>query len=207
MARDLDVGLIYKSSFDKANRTSLEGARGIGMDAALPIFAEIREQAGLPTITDVHDVEQCARVAEVVDVLQIPAFLCRQTDLLVAAAKTGRAINVKRDSSGALGHGQRRRQDPRRGQRQRDGLRAWRQLRLQHAGLRYAGLADPGADRLPGGVRRDSFGSAAGGQGRRRVGSASSRRYWRGPPSPSAWRRYSWKPTPTRTRRPATAPI
>ena len=96
MARDLDVGLIYKSSFDKANRTSLEGARGIGMDAALPIFAEIREQLGLPTITDVHDVEQCALVAEVVDVLQIPAFLCRQTDLLVAAAKTGRAINVKK---------------------------------------------------------------------------------------------------------------
>ena len=96
MARDLDVGLIYKTSFDKANRTSLEGARGIGLDAALPIFAEIREQAGLPVITDVHDAEQCARVAEVVDVLQIPAFLCRQTDLLVAAAKTGRAINVKK---------------------------------------------------------------------------------------------------------------
>jgi 2-dehydro-3-deoxyphosphooctonate aldolase (KDO 8-P synthase) len=96
MARDLDVGLIYKTSFDKANRTSLEGARGIGLDKALPIFADIREQAGLPVITDVHDAEQCARVAEVVDVLQIPAFLCRQTDLLVAAAKTGRAINVKK---------------------------------------------------------------------------------------------------------------
>ena len=96
IAREHDVGLIYKSSFDKANRTSLEGARGIGLDAALPIFAEVREQVGLPTITDVHDAEQCARVAEVVDVLQIPAFLCRQTDLLVAAAKTGRAINVKK---------------------------------------------------------------------------------------------------------------
>jgi 2-dehydro-3-deoxyphosphooctonate aldolase (KDO 8-P synthase) len=96
MARDLDIGLIYKSSFDKANRTSLEGARGVGLDAALPVFAEIREQAGLPVITDVHEAEQCARVAEVVDVLQIPAFLCRQTDLLVAAAKTGRAINVKK---------------------------------------------------------------------------------------------------------------
>jgi 2-dehydro-3-deoxyphosphooctonate aldolase (KDO 8-P synthase) len=96
IARDLDVGLIYKTSFDKANRTSLEGARGIGLDKALPIFADIREEAGLPVITDVHDAEQCARVAEVVDVLQIPAFLCRQTDLLVAAAKTGRAINVKK---------------------------------------------------------------------------------------------------------------
>jgi 2-dehydro-3-deoxyphosphooctonate aldolase (KDO 8-P synthase) len=96
IARDLDIGLIYKSSFDKANRTSLEGARGIGLNAALSIFAEIREQAGLPVITDVHEAEQCARVAEVVDVLQIPAFLCRQTDLLIAAAKTGRAINVKK---------------------------------------------------------------------------------------------------------------
>ena len=96
MARDLDIGLIYKSSFDKANRTSLQGPRGIGLDAALPIFAEIREQVGLPTITDVHDVEQCGLVAQVVDVLQIPAFLCRQTDLLVAAAKTGKAVNVKK---------------------------------------------------------------------------------------------------------------
>ena len=96
IARDHDVGLIYKSSFDKANRTSLKGVRGIGLDAALPIFAEIREQMGLPTITDVHDAEQCARVAEVVDVLQIPAFLCRQTDLLVAAAETGKPINVEK---------------------------------------------------------------------------------------------------------------
>ena len=171
MARDLDVGLIYKTSFDKANRTSLEGARGIGLDAALPIFAEIREQAGLPVITDVHDAEQCARVAEVVDVLQIPAFLCRQTDLLVAAAKTGRAINVKKGQFLApVGHGQRRRQDPRRRQRPGDGLRARRQLRLQHAGLRHAGAADHGADRLPGGVRRHPLGAAAGRQGHRSGG-------------------------------------
>lgn len=96
IARDHDVGLIYKSSFDKANRTSLKGARGEGLEAALPVFAEIREQVGLPVITDVHETEQCARVAQAVDVLQIPAFLCRQTDLLVAAAKTGKAINVKK---------------------------------------------------------------------------------------------------------------
>ena len=96
IARDHDVGLIYKSSFDKANRTSLKGARGEGLEAALPIFAEIREQVGLPVITDVHEPEQCARVAQAVDVLQIPAFLCRQTDLLVAAAETGKAINVKK---------------------------------------------------------------------------------------------------------------
>ncbi len=96
MARSLGVGLIYKSSFDKANRTSLSGARGVGMDVALPIFAEIRETVGVPVVTDVHAPEQCARVAEAVDVLQIPAFLCRQTDLLVAAAKTGRALNIKK---------------------------------------------------------------------------------------------------------------
>ena len=90
------VGLIYKTSFDKANRTSASAARGIGLDQALPIFAEIRESVGLPVLTDVHTAEQCARVAEAVDVLQIPAFLSRQTDLLVAAAETGRAINIKK---------------------------------------------------------------------------------------------------------------
>ena len=96
MARDLGIGLIYKSSFDKANRTSLNADRGLGMDAALPVLAEVRETFGCPVLTDVHAAEQCARVAEFVDVLQIPAFLCRQTDLLLAAAKTGKAINVKK---------------------------------------------------------------------------------------------------------------
>ena len=90
------IGLVYKTSFDKANRTSGSGARGLGLDAALPVFAEIRETLGLPVITDVHESGQCARVAEVVDALQIPAFLCRQTDLLVAAAGTGRPVNVKK---------------------------------------------------------------------------------------------------------------
>lgn len=92
----LGIGLIYKTSFDKANRTSLQGARGLGMDDALPIFAEIREKWGCPVLTDVHEPSQCARVAEVVDVLQIPAFLCRQTDLLLAAGNTGKAINIKK---------------------------------------------------------------------------------------------------------------
>ena len=96
MAQRLGVGLIYKTSYDKANRTSGQTARGMGLNAALPVFAEIRESLGLPTLTDVHDAHQCAPVAEVVDVIQIPAFLCRQTDLLVAAARTGRAINVKK---------------------------------------------------------------------------------------------------------------
>ena len=92
----LGVGLVYKTSFDKANRTSLKGRRGIGLDGALLVFAEIREGLGLPVVTDVHEAAQCARLAEVVDVLQIPAFLCRQTDLLIAAARTGRAVKVKK---------------------------------------------------------------------------------------------------------------
>ncbi|MGZ5823566.1 MAG: 3-deoxy-8-phosphooctulonate synthase [Hyphomicrobium sp.] len=96
IAGKLGFGLIYKTSFDKANRTSLSGKRGIGLDAALPVFAEIRETLGLPVVTDVHEPAQCAAVAPVVDVLQIPAFLCRQTDLLIAAAKTGRVVKIKK---------------------------------------------------------------------------------------------------------------
>jgi len=96
LAARLGIGLIFKASFDKANRTSLKGARGIGIDAALQIFSEVKDRFGLPVLTDVHDAAQCAPVAEVVDILQIPAFLCRQTDLLVAAARTGRVVNVKK---------------------------------------------------------------------------------------------------------------
>lgn len=92
----LGIGLVFKTSFDKANRTSLGGARGVGLDEALPIFAEIRSSLGLPVLTDVHESQQCARVAQAVDVLQIPAFLCRQTDLLLAAAATGKVVNVKK---------------------------------------------------------------------------------------------------------------
>jgi 2-dehydro-3-deoxyphosphooctonate aldolase (KDO 8-P synthase) len=90
------IGLVYKTSFDKANRTSTSSARGIGLDAALPIFAEVRDTLKIPVLTDVHDVVQCALVALAIDIIQIPAFLCRQTDLLIAAAKTGRAVNVKK---------------------------------------------------------------------------------------------------------------
>jgi 2-dehydro-3-deoxyphosphooctonate aldolase (KDO 8-P synthase) len=96
ISQKLGFGLVFKTSFDKANRTSGAGQRGIGLKEALPIFAEIRESFGLPVLTDVHEPGQCALVAEAVDVLQIPAFLCRQTDLLVAAARTGRAVNVKK---------------------------------------------------------------------------------------------------------------
>ena len=96
IAGRLGLGLVYKSSFDKANRTSLAGKRGIGLSGALDVFAEIRSSLGLPVVTDVHEIGQCATLAEVVDVLQIPAFLCRQTDLLIAAAKTGRVVKVKK---------------------------------------------------------------------------------------------------------------
>ena len=92
----LDISFIFKASFDKANRTSLKGRRGLGLDKALDVFAEIKESIGVPVLTDIHSIEQCKPVAEVVDVLQIPAFLCRQTDLLIAAAETGAVINVKK---------------------------------------------------------------------------------------------------------------
>jgi 2-dehydro-3-deoxyphosphooctonate aldolase (KDO 8-P synthase) len=96
IADRLGLGLVYKSSFDKANRTSAGSARGLGLKKALPIFAEVREVTGLPVVTDVHEPDHCAAAAEAVDVLQIPAFLCRQTDLLVAAATTGKPVNVKK---------------------------------------------------------------------------------------------------------------
>ena len=155
--------LIYKSSFDKANRTSAASARGLGLEHGLEILAAVKEATGLPVLTDVHESWQCKPVAEVVDVLQIPAFLCRQTDLLRAAAETGRAINIKKgqflapwdmqqvtaklESFGADAH---------------PGLRARRQLRLQHAGLRHARPAAARRHRLAGGVRRHPFGAAAG---------------------------------------------
>jgi 2-dehydro-3-deoxyphosphooctonate aldolase (KDO 8-P synthase) len=96
IAAKLNLGLVYKSSFDKANRTSTKSARGLGLNDALLVFAEIKQATGLPVTTDVHEADQCAPVAEAVDVLQIPAFLCRQTDLLIAAARTGKPVNVKK---------------------------------------------------------------------------------------------------------------
>lgn len=96
MAERLRIGFVYKTSFDKANRTSLKGKRGLGLAKALPIFAALRDRLGVPILTDVHQPDQCAELAEVVDVLQIPAFLSRQTDLLIAAAKTGKVVNIKK---------------------------------------------------------------------------------------------------------------
>src|SRR5690242_754154 len=96
LTKKLGIGLIYKTSFDKANRTSLNSARGMGLEESLPILAEVRDTYGCPVVTDVHEPPQCAPVAEAVDVLQIPAFLCRQTDLLLAAGATGRAVQIKK---------------------------------------------------------------------------------------------------------------
>lgn len=96
LGQRLDIGVVFKASFDKANRTSGASARGVGLEAALPVLAEIKAETGLPVTTDVHEPAQCARVAEVVDLLQIPAFLCRQTDLIVAAAHTGKPVNIKK---------------------------------------------------------------------------------------------------------------
>ena len=115
IAGRLKIGLVYKTSFDKANRTSGSAARGVGLAQALPIFAEIRSSLGLPVLTDVHEAAQCADAAQAVDVLQIPAFLCRQTDLLLAAAATGKARQRQEGPVPcALGHGERRQQDHRR---------------------------------------------------------------------------------------------
>ena len=157
------VPLIYKSSFDKANRTSAAAARGVGMAQGLAILAEVRERTGLPTLTDVHAPDQCAPAAEAVDVLQIPAFLCRQTDLLLAAGATGRAINVKKGQFLApwdMAHVAAKIAGT--GNREHPAVRARRQLRLQHAGQRHARAADHGAHRLSGGVRCDALGAAAG---------------------------------------------
>ena len=96
ITKELNINFIYKTSFDKANRTSLNGKRGLGLEKSLPIFNKIRKEVGVPVLTDVHTAEQCNLVSDYVDVLQIPAFLCRQTDLLISAAKTGKIINVKK---------------------------------------------------------------------------------------------------------------
>ena len=96
IAKEKNIGIVYKTSYDKANRTSLKGTRGMGLEKSLAVFDEIRKTYGMATLTDVHEIEHCAAVASVIDILQIPAFLCRQTDLLIAAAKTGRVVNVKK---------------------------------------------------------------------------------------------------------------
>ena len=169
----LGIKLIYKTSFDKANRTSLSGARGVGFEAGLPILAEIRETRGIPVLTDVHLPEQCAPTAEAADILQIPAYLCRQTDLLVAAARTGsRDQRQEGPVPGAMGHEERRRQD-----RERPNGEKNERILLCERGASFGYntlvsdmrvIADPGRDRLPGGVRRNAFGAAARRPGRKK---------------------------------------
>ena len=206
MARDLDIGLIYKTSFDKANRTSLR-ARAASASMRRCRSSPRSASSRLPVITDVHEAEQCAPVAEVVDVLQIPAFLCRQTDLLVAAAKTGTAINVKKGQF----------------------LAPWDMAnvvaKVRGAGNEQVMVCERGASfgyntlvsdmrALPI-LRRPAARwsstprircSSRAARAPPPAVSASSRRCWRAPPSPSAWPRCSWRPIRIRTRRPATAP-
>ena len=213
----LGIGLVYKTSFDKANRTSLGARRGVGLDGALPVFAEIRASLGIPVVTDVHDVEQCARLAEVVDVLQIPAFLCRQTDLVRGRGqdrppRQGQEGPVPRP----LGHAERGRQGHRQRQPQRAGDGARRLVRLQHARRRHALARHHGPDRLPRDLRRHprraeprrpghglrrrpplraGAGARRGGGGRRRR-SSSRRTRTRTTPPPTAptWSRSpSWR--------------
>ena len=168
IAGRLGLGLVYKTSFDKANRTSLSGKRGIGLDGALAVFAEIRETLGLPVVTDVHEAGQCAHLAEVVDVLQIPAFLCRQTDLLVAAAKTGRVVKVKKgqflapwDMKNVVGKIT--------GSGNPNVLVTERGVSFGYNTLvvRHALAADHGRDRLSRDLRRHARGAAAGRTGHR----------------------------------------
>src|SRR5260370_496222 len=207
ITRKLGIPLIYKTSFDKANRTSLAGERGIGFESGLPILAEIQETRGIPVLTDVHLPEQCAPTAEAVDVLQIPAYLCRQTDLLVAAAKTGAAINIKKGQF----------------------LAPWDMAHVANK------VAQSGNQRVLLCERGASFGyntlvsdmrslpvlaetgfpvvfdathsvQQPGGQGGKSGGERRFVETWRAPRSRSASRRCSWKPTKTPTAPPPTAP-
>jgi 2-dehydro-3-deoxyphosphooctonate aldolase (KDO 8-P synthase) len=159
---------IFKGSFDKANRTSLSGKRGLGIDEGLAVMQAVKDALGVPVLTDVHLPQQCAPVAEVCDVLQIPAFLCRQTDLLLAAGETGAVINVKKgqflapwDMAGVIGKLEST------GNTRLPADRTRHLLWLQHAGGRHARAAADGRDRLPGGDGRHPFG-------------ATARRAWRG---------------------------
>ena len=204
----LNAGIIYKTSFDKANRTSASAARGIGLKEALPIFAEIREVTGLPTLTDVHSEAQCGPVGEVVDVLQIPAFLSRQTDLLLAARPPRARRSTSRRASflAPWDMKKRHRQGRRRGQSERHGLRTRRQLRLQHlvSDMRALPvLRDIGCpvvfDATPQRPSsRGGQGTSSGGPARIRAGSGARRRLGgRGPRSSSR----DPSPTPTTRRR------
>ncbi len=189
IAQKLGIALVYKTSFDKANRTGPRSARGLGLEAALPIFAEIRDKFGIPVLTDVHEPAQCAYAAKAVDILQIPAFLCRQTDLLVAAAKTGRPINVKKgqflapwDMANVVAKIT--------GAGNRNVLVTERGVSFGYntldARLRFSRLADPEANGCAGDLRCHPFGAAAGGP-RRGFGRRARVRAGAGPGGRGRW--------------------
>ena len=201
IAGRLKIGLVYKTSFDKANRSSGSAPRGIGLAQALPIFAEIRSSLGLPVLTDVHESSQCAEVAQAVDVLQIPAYSV-PADRSAAGGGGDRQGRQRQEGAvpGAVGHGQRRQQDHRRRQSQRAGHRARRIVWLQHAGVGHARVADPGAH-----AARPSFSmrpircSSPGGRVLHRAASANSWRCSPAPRSRSALPVSSSRPTPIPT--------
>ncbi len=155
IALDVGLPLVFKASFDKANRTSRDSFRGPGLAAGLEVLARVKADTGLPVLTDIHEADQAAPAAEVADVLQIPAFLCRQTDLLVAAARTGRAVNIKKGQFLAPARRPpRRRQSHRRGQRPCPGHRTRHVVWLQQPGRRHAGLPHHAGARRAGHLRR-----------------------------------------------------
>ncbi len=199
LANELGIDLIYKTSFDKANRSSIAGVRGIGLEDGLPILAEVRETIGLPVLTDIHEPEQCAPTAEVVDILQIPAFLCRQTDLLVAAGATGKPVNIKK--------GQFLAPSDMKNAAAKIASTGNQRILLCERGASFGyntlvvdmrALPIMARDRVPGRVRCDPFGGAAGragrplgrrarirpGPGARRSGGRRCRSVRRDPPGP-----------------------
>ena len=205
----LGINFIFKSSFDKANRTSLGSFRGPGMEEGLSVLAEVKRQLGVPVLTDVHEYTPMDEVASVVDVLQTPAFLVRQTDFITKVCAAGKPVNIKKgqflspwDMKPVVEKAQVHRQRP------DHGLRARRQLRLQQPGQRHALAGGDARHRLPGRVRRDPFGAAA--RRRRaaqrrpaRVRAGAGARGGGGRRRPAS----SWKPIPTRARRCPTAPM
>ena len=206
---DLSIPYIFKASYDKANRTSASGFRGPGLEQGVRILSQIAQATGLPVITDVHQAADCERVAEAVDVLQIPAFLCRQTDLLLAAARTGRAVNIKKGQFVApVGHELRSRQSDGHGQSAGLPHRARFQLRLQQPGGGYAFAGHHAQDGpvVFDGTHSVQPPSAGTRQEPRAAANRSSFRCWRGLPSRRAWTAFSSKcmtipRTPNRTAR------
>ena len=207
VTKALGIGLIYKTSFDKANRTSISSGRGVGLEDALPVFQEVRSTFGCPVLTDVHERDQCAALKGAVDVLQIPAFLCRQTDLLVAAAQTGLVVNVKKGQFLApVGHEERRRQGCRVRQPEHHDYRTRRPALATTRWSRTCAACRCYARPVSRRFRCHPLGSATGRAGRHHRRPTRTRtRSWPALPSPWVSLPCSWKPikTPTTPRRTA----